>query len=149
MSVLYSDFHLNTNIGYTSNRFGNAWRLCLRHRGLGGGFTSRHGRKIQSGNEHVVVGRQPQDRRHVSGCGGLQRWAAGINIIKFVYPPPFPPKWLLLGSPMLMDLHLNQLQWGLQASSMIPQQEVIRPKIRFNLLCPRSLRWMMGGRGEV
>ena len=38
----------------------------------------------------------------------------------FYYKPPIQTKWLLLGSPMLMDLHLIQQNVGLQHTVLQP-----------------------------
>ena len=47
-------------------------------------------------------------------------------------------KWLLLGSPMLMDPHPSQQHIGLHYAVWQPQQEVTRPKPRFKTTLPKK-----------
>ena len=60
------------------------------------------------------------------GCGSR------FPICSLYYKPPLPSYWLLLGSPLLMDLPPpSQQHAGLHHAVWRLQQEVTRPKARF------------------
>ena len=80
-----------------------------------------------------------------SGCNGFTNQLAFTSIPSFsmtdtdkFYNPPLPPKWLLLGSPMLMDPHPSQLHAGLQHAALLAQHKVTRPKARFKPTSPEK-----------
>ena len=64
----------------------------------------------------------------------------GTHIRNDVFKAPLPPKWLLLGSPMLTDPHPSQQHAGLHHTVWQLQEEVTRPSL--NLPRQRSLGWM-------